>query len=96
MKMTIYKTIRAIERYEIDKNDFLKFLRGVCDEPEIKAANSFEEFEKICEENEWDIHDFEDELEMYTENIKYVYKENSSTFYASYKEAYVEKEWGIH
>ena len=54
--MTIYKTIRAIEQYEIDKNDFLKFLREVCDEPEIKAANSFEEFEKICKENGWDIY----------------------------------------
>ena len=38
MKMTIYKTIRAIEQYEIDKNDFLKFLREVCSEPEIKVA----------------------------------------------------------
>ena len=94
--MTIYKTIRAIEQYEIDKNDFLKFLREVCSEPEIKTVNSFEEFEKICEENGWDIDDFRDELEMYAENINYVYKENSSTFYTSYEEAYDEKEWGIH
>lgn len=94
MKMTIYKTIRAIEQYEIDKNDFLKFLREVCSEPEIKVANSFEEFEKICEENGWVIDDFRDELEMYAENINYVYKENSSIFYTSYEETYDEKEWG--
>ena len=93
--MKIYKTTRMIEEIELDTNDFFKFLKERYSDidDDIKKANSFGDLMK-----EWDLYDFEDELECYCDEQinKTSIDTEYTSIYLNYEDAYEDMEWGVH
>lgn len=91
----LYKTIRKVEQYTLDEEDFLKWLKKEnSNDNDIQSLKTFDEIEK-----KWGVGEFDGELDEYFS--LYYDKEKklldgSFSYYDNYEDAYTEMEWGTH
>lgn len=91
--MKIFKTTRMVEKFEIDENDFLKYLKeNFPNDEDIQEIKSIDEIEK-----DWGISEFDAEIEEYCikNKIKKSLLNGHIFHYVDYDEAYEDMEWGI-
>jgi len=93
--MKIYKTTRCVTQWDINEEDFLKFLKA--DNPYDEDIQKAENLEELIKEF-GSIDEFDIELNQYlnSDTSKMHIFNSSNHYYDNYNDAYDEMEFGIH
>lgn len=96
--MTIYETVRRVYAYDIDENDFLRFLKKIhLSDSDIQKASSLRELidDFGCLDEfggELDLYLFQKDMNEKAEHMT----DSSSSYYEDWEDAYRDMEWGVH
>lgn len=91
--MKLYRTERKVYKFELDKKEFLKFLKRIePNDEDVQKAETFDDLLKI-----FTLDDFEEELTVFLDTYysQHIYASHTS-YYDNADDAYEDMEYGIH